>query len=59
MIPETIEKSASQTELWQRYADQFPVRKHLVYLNHAAVAPLVRPAAEAMKWLAEVFVDVG
>ena len=28
---------------------QFPVTKSLIYLNHAAVAPLVRPAAEAMK----------
>jgi cysteine desulfurase/selenocysteine lyase len=28
---------------------QFPVTELLIYLNHAAVAPLVRPAAEAMK----------
>jgi cysteine desulfurase/selenocysteine lyase len=28
---------------------QFPVTKSLIYLNHAAVAPLVRPAAEAMQ----------
>src|ERR1700678_4182757 len=28
---------------------QFPVTESLIYLNHAAVAPLVRPAAEAMK----------
>ena len=39
--------------LWERYRDQFPVTERLVYLNHAAVAPLVRPAAEAMKWLAD------
>ncbi len=32
---------------------QFPVTELLIYLNHAAVAPLVRPAAEAMKWFAE------
>jgi len=38
---------------WERYADQFPVRQHLVYLNHAAVAPLSKPAADAMKHLAD------
>jgi selenocysteine lyase/cysteine desulfurase len=32
---------------------EFPVTEKLIYLNHAAVAPLCRPAAEAMKWLAE------
>src|ERR1700691_5487641 len=32
---------------------QFPVTESLIYLNHAAVAPLVRPAAEAMKRFAE------
>ena len=31
----------------------FPVTGNLIYLNHAAVAPLVRPAAEAMQRLAE------
>ena len=39
--------------LWERYADQFPIRQNLIYLNHAAVAPLVKPAAEAMQNLAE------
>jgi cysteine desulfurase / selenocysteine lyase len=42
----------SEDELWLRYADQFPVRQRLVYLNHAAVSPLCRPAAEAMQRLA-------
>src|SRR5271170_2178225 len=32
---------------------QSPVTESLIYLNHAAVAPLVRPAAEAMKRFAE------
>lgn len=36
-----------------RYRDQFPVTRELIYLNHAAVAPLCRPAAEAMKALAD------
>jgi selenocysteine lyase/cysteine desulfurase len=32
---------------------QFPVTESLIYLNHAAVAPLVRPAAQAMQRFAE------
>jgi cysteine desulfurase / selenocysteine lyase len=40
-------------ELWIEYRDQFPVTKNLVYLNHAGIAPLCRPAAEAMKKLAD------
>ena len=42
-----------QLPIWERYADQFPIRRSLIYLNHAAVAPLVKPAAEAMQNLAE------
>src|SRR5260370_36403525 len=38
--------------LWQKYREQFPVTKNLVYLNHASVAPLCPPAAEAMRRLA-------
>jgi len=45
--------------LWEQYADQFPVREHLVYLNHAAVAPLCRPAADAMKSLADDCLQFG
>ncbi len=40
------------TALWEQYRDQFPVRKNLVYLNHAGVAPLCKAAADAMKSLA-------
>lgn len=29
--------------------EQFPVTENLIYLNHAAVAPLCRPAADAMR----------
>ena len=36
-----------------RYRDQFPVTRELIYLNHAAVAPLCRAAADAMKRLAD------
>ncbi len=36
-----------------RYRDQFPVTNNLIYLNHAAVSPLSKPAADAMKNLAD------
>jgi cysteine desulfurase / selenocysteine lyase len=39
--------------LWLRHRTHFPVTEHRVYLNHAAVAPLCRPAAEAMQALAQ------
>jgi len=35
------------------YRDQFPVTENLVYLNHAAVAPLCLRASQAMTSLAE------
>ncbi len=41
------------TELWRQYRPEFPVTSNLVYLNHAAVAPLVKPAADAMVSLAQ------
>ena len=45
--------------LWEVYAHQFPVRERLVYLNHAAVAPLCKPAADAMKRLADDCLNFG
>jgi cysteine desulfurase / selenocysteine lyase len=45
--------------LWDAYAHQFPVRERLVYLNHAAVAPLCKPAADAMKRLADDCTQFG
>lgn len=45
--------------LWQRYADEFPVRQNLIYWNHAAVAPLSRRAAAAMSALADDARDFG
>ncbi len=45
--------------LWQKYRDQFPVTQHLVYLNHAAVTPLCRPAADAMQHLAQDALEFG
>ncbi|HVN04148.1 MAG TPA: aminotransferase class V-fold PLP-dependent enzyme [Bryobacteraceae bacterium] len=53
-------ESITQSEaLHLRYAGQFPVRERLVYLNHAAVAPLCRPAAEAIQWLAADALEFG
>jgi cysteine desulfurase/selenocysteine lyase len=43
---------ASQ-EIWAAWRSEFPVTERLVYLNHAAVAPLCRRSAEAMKSLAD------
>lgn len=45
--------------LWEVYAPQFPVRERLIYLNHAAVAPLCKPAADAMKGLADDCLNFG
>jgi selenocysteine lyase/cysteine desulfurase len=42
-----------EAALHERYSHHFPVRNHLTYLNHAAVAPLCKPAADAMKNLAD------
>jgi selenocysteine lyase/cysteine desulfurase len=39
--------------LWEAVRDQFPVTREVVYLNHAGVSPLVKPAADAMRRLAD------
>ena len=49
----------SDGELWVRYADQFPVRKNLIYLNHAAVAPSCKRATDAMQRLAADACEFG
>src|ERR1051325_9460224 len=36
-----------------QYRSEFPVTQQIVYLNHAAVAPLCRPAADAMQGLVD------
>jgi cysteine desulfurase / selenocysteine lyase len=46
-------------ELWQKYRHHFPVTERLIYLNHAAVTPLCRPAAKAMQSLAQDARDYG
>src|SRR3954463_3323788 len=50
---EVGQDSVKDLAIWERYAPHFPVRDQLIYLNHAAVAPLCRPAADAMTRLAE------
>ncbi|MBZ5580941.1 MAG: aminotransferase class V-fold PLP-dependent enzyme [Acidobacteriia bacterium] len=58
-IDEKLEPVEPGQALWRRYAHHFPVRERLIYLNHAAVAPLCRPAADAMKRLADDCLHFG
>ncbi len=46
-------------EIWEQYRPQFPVTERLIYLNHAAVSPLSRRAAEAMQHLAQDALEYG
>jgi cysteine desulfurase/selenocysteine lyase len=46
------DKSAADP-VWQAFRDEFPVTRELIYLNHAGVAPLCRPAADAMTRLVQ------
>jgi len=48
-----------KSPLWERYRDEFPVCDRLTYLNHAAVSPLPRRVAEAMKRFADDACDYG
>jgi selenocysteine lyase/cysteine desulfurase len=41
------------------YRESFPVTRNLIYLNHASIGPLCRPAAEAMQGLAEDALHYG
>jgi selenocysteine lyase/cysteine desulfurase len=52
-------KSLTAPPIWERFAHQFPIRERLIYLNHAAVAPLAKPAADAMKQLADDCTQFG
>ncbi len=45
--------------LWRRYREEFPVTQQLIYLNHAAVAPLSKRAAEAMQNYASDALNFG
>ena len=50
---------AANQPLWREYREQFPVTKSLIYLNHAAVAPLPRCAAVAIETLTEDALQFG
>lgn len=45
--------AAEVQPLWKQYREYFPVTDRLVYMNHAGVAPLSKPAAEAIQQFAE------
>ncbi|MDR3698131.1 MAG: aminotransferase class V-fold PLP-dependent enzyme [Candidatus Sulfopaludibacter sp.] len=51
--------SSAAPAVWERFAHQFPVRANRIYLNHAAVSPLCKPAADAMKHLADDCLHFG
>ena len=53
MGSQNVKVSAAEVPIWTQYADQFPVRENLIYLNHAAVAPLPRRTADAIRHLAD------
>jgi selenocysteine lyase/cysteine desulfurase len=59
MTPTANVKIDAGMALWDQYAHNFPVRERLIYLNHAAVAPLCKPAADAMKHLADDCMQFG
>jgi len=46
-------------QIWRQYRDQFPITERLIYLNHAAVSPLPRRSAEAIKRLADDTLEYG
>src|SRR5689334_23190116 len=52
-VPASNAVASVSQRLHELYREDFPVTRELVYLNHAAVAPLCRPAAYAMKALAD------
>ena len=48
-----VNNSLAAVPIWEKYADQFPVSRNLIYLNHAAVAPLPKCTADAIKHLTD------
>ncbi len=53
------QRPAAHQPLWKQYRDEFPVTERLIYLNHAAVAPLPRVAATAIQKLADDALNYG
>jgi selenocysteine lyase/cysteine desulfurase len=45
--------------LWRQYRNEFPVTERLIYLNHAAVAPLPKRCAEALTGFVEDALTYG
>lgn len=45
--------------LWKQYRQQFPVTERLIYLNHAAVAPLPKVSSAAMQAFADDALNYG
>lgn len=52
-------ETATSAPIWEQYRHEFPVQEQLIYLNHAAVAPLCRRAADAMRRFADDARDFG
>src|ERR1700757_3112544 len=59
MLRQSGKNIVKTAPLYERYRDQFPVQERLIYLNHAAVSPLCRRAAEAMKAFAHDALEFG
>jgi cysteine desulfurase / selenocysteine lyase len=53
------QQTVSAEPLWRQYRAEFPITQNLIYLNHAAVAPLPRHTAVAMQALAQDALDFG
>ncbi len=43
------EREVAAAPIWEAWRQEFPVTRELIYLQHAGVGPLCRPAAEAMR----------
>jgi cysteine desulfurase / selenocysteine lyase len=59
MVSMASQTLADLAPLHARYRTEFPVTRELIYLNHAAVAPLSRRTADAMKGLADEVAGFG
>ena len=53
------QSATSSIALWREFRHEFPVTNNLIYLNHAAVAPLPQCCAKAMKDLADDALEFG
>ena len=58
-VEENKRTGGAAEPLWRQYRREFPVTERLVYLNHAAVAPLPRCSAQAMQAFAEDALQYG